>query len=451
MSRAIAPKSTDARLASPATLPLAALRPSPHNARTHSKQQVEQIARSIKRFGFTNPVLIDNHRNIICGHGRVAAAKVLGLREVPTLIISHLSDVEKRAYILADNKLAEKSGWDREILAIELQALIDSNFEIELTGFETSELDLIFDDAAQAHDTAPEDESGPYDSKSTVTKLGDLWLLGKHRLICADSRDKDTYGRLLGNERAEFVFTDPPYNVPIDGHVCGLGRIRHKNFAMGCGELSVEQFTNLLRLVFTHMADHTKPGSIHQICMDWRHMSEMLAAGYAAYDELKNVCVWNKSNAGMGSFYRSKHELVFVWKSGQAGHINNFELGQHGRYRSNVWEYAGVTALTKVGRDELAMHPTVKPTALVADAIKDCSHRNGLVLDAFAGSGTILIAAERTGRRARAIEIDPHYCDVAIRRWQTYSGKAAIRADTKRSFEDTPTPTASQRKGRTGR
>jgi DNA modification methylase len=242
--------------------------------------------------------------------------------------------------------------------------------------------------------------------------------------------------QLLDHAKAEFVFTDPPYNVPIDGHVCGLGRIRHADFAMGCGEMSEAEFKSFLEAVFRQLAANTTDGSIHQICMDWRHMREMLAAGGAVYSELKNLCVWNKNNAGMGTFYRSKHELVFVWKSGRDPHINTFELGQYGRSRSNVWDYAGVNTLKPGRLEELAMHPTVKPVALVADAIKDCSRRNDLVLDPFAGSGTVLMAAERTGRRARALEIDPHYVDVAVRRWEAYTGKAAILAATGSTFEE---------------
>ena len=231
------------------------------------------------------------------------------------------------------------------------------------------------------------------------------------------------------------MFTDPPYNVAIDGHVCGLGRVRHREFAMGCGEMSEAEFTAFLEAVFDLLAENTVDGSIHQICMDWRHMGEMLAAGRTVYSELKNLCVWNKTNAGMGSFYRSKHELVFVWKAGTAAHINNFELGQHGRHRTNVWDYAGVNTMRAGRLEELAMHPTVKPVALVADAIKDCSRRGGLVLDPFGGSGTILIAAERTGRKARALEIDPHYVDVAVRRWQAYAGKSAVLAGSGETFE----------------
>jgi DNA modification methylase len=413
------------------------LRPYQNNARTHSKRQIRQIANSIEKFGFCNPILIDDAKQIIAGHGRVEAAKLLGIDAVPTCRLSHLSDADKRAYILADNRLAEKAGWDKELLAIELQGLIDLNVEVELTGFEMPEIDVILEEAREASGAprGPEDHVPQYRSGPVVTQVGDLWVLGNHCLLCGDARDQVAYDSLLEGAKAEFVFTDPPYNVVIDGNVCGLGRIRHRDFAMGCGEMSEVEFTTFLETVFERLAKNSIDGSIHQICMDWRHMWEMLAAGRKVYNELKNVCIWNKSNAGMGSFYRSKHELVFVWKSGTASHINNFELGQHGRNRTNVWDYAGVNTMRAGRLEELAMHPTVKPVALVADALKDCSRRGRLVLDPFCGSGTILIAAERTGRKARALEIDPTYVDVAVRRWQAYTGRAAVLAASSETFE----------------
>ena len=308
------------------------LKPDPANPRLHSKKQIRQIANSIAKFGFCNPVLIDEDKQIIAGHGRVEAAKLLGIAAVPTCRLSHLSEADKRAYILADNKLAEKAGWDKQLLAIELQCLIDLDVEIELTGFEMPEIDIILEDAREADgaSSGPEDSVPQHSSGPAVTRTGDLWLLGNHRLLCADARDEAAYDRLLEGAKAEFVFTDPPYNVAIDGNVCGLGRIRHREFAMGCGEMSEPEFTTFLQTIFDRLTEHTIDGSIHQICMDWRHMWEMLAAGRQVYSELKNLCIWNKTNAGMGSFYRSKHELVFVWKSGSAGHVNNFELGQHG-------------------------------------------------------------------------------------------------------------------------
>ena len=357
---------------------------------------------------------------------------------VPGLRLSHLSAAEKRAYVIADNRLAEKAGWDRELLAIELQALNDLDFDVELTGFETGEIDIILDDADEAKGEAsgPEDEVPDPLPGPSVSQPGDLWDMGKHRLLCGDARDNATYELLLDGEKADFVITDPPYNVAIDGHVCGKGAIRHREFAMASGEMSPVAFTGFLTTVYQHLAAHSTDGAIHDIFMDWRHVAEMMAAGNEVYTELKNLCVWNKTNAGMGTFYRSQHELVFIWKSGSGPHINNFELGQHGRSRTNIWAYAGVNTMRPGRLEELAMHPTVKPVALVADAIKDCSRRGGLVLDPFCGSGTILIAAERTGRKARALEIDPEYVDVAIKRWQKYSGKAATLGATGQSFEE---------------
>ncbi len=415
------------------------LKPYARNARTHSRRQIKKIAASIERFGFVNPVLIDESHQIIAGHGRVAAAKLLGWPEVPVLRIAHLSDVEKRAYILADNRLAEEAGWDREILAIELQGLIDTDFSIEMTGFDAFEVDFILDEAAaaEAPDQDLDDEVPPLPTlEAAVTRPGDLWGLGRHKLLCGDATDAASYAALLGKAKASIVFTDPPYNLPISGHVSGLGKQQHREFAMASGEMSSDEFRRFLETVFGHMAAASADGSIHFVCMDWRHMAETMAAGDSVYQELKNLCVWVKSNGGMGTFYRSRHELVFAFKKGTAEHINNFELGQHGRYRTNVWEYAGVNSFGRERDDALAMHPTVKPVALVTDALRDCSRRSQIVLDPFAGSGTTVIAAEKTGRRAHVLELDPLYCDTIIRRWQGVTGKRAIHVESGQSFEE---------------
>jgi DNA modification methylase len=269
--------------------------------------------------------------------------------------------------------------------------------------------------------------------------MGDLWVLGRHRLICGDARNAADYAKLMADEVADAMFTDPPYNVPIDGHVCGLGRVRHREFAMGVGEMSADDFTKFLTLTLGSAAKVCRDGSISFVCMDWRHAGELIAAGRSIFTELKNLCVWNKTNGGMGSFYRSKHELVFVFKIGTAAHVNNFGLGETGRYRTNVWDYPGISSIGGDRDDSLAMHPTVKPTALVSDAIKDCSRRGAIVLDPFAGSGTTLIAAEACGRSARVIEFDPLYCDIVIRRFERLTGKAAVLAETGASFETTMT------------
>ncbi len=253
-----------------------------------------------------------------------------------------------------------------------------------------------------------------------------MWILGKHRLIVGDARDPAVFEKLMAGELAQMAISDPPYNVPIEGHVCGLGTVKHAEFAMASGEMSEAEFESFLAVTLGNLARFSGDGSIHYVFMDRRHMSEILAAGRSAYTELKNLVVWNKDNGGMGTFYRSKHELVFVFKNGTGKHVNNFGLGENGRYRTNVWDYAGVSSLGPDRDAQLAMHPTVKPVAMIADAIRDCSKRNGLVLDAFSGSGTVIIAAEETGRRARAIEIDPHYADVSVRRWEAMTGMPAV-------------------------
>jgi DNA modification methylase len=413
---------------------LSDLRPYARNARTHSRRQVAQVAESIRQFGFTNPVLVSGEGEIIAGHGRVEAARLLGLAEVPTLALDHLTPEQRRAYVLADNKLALNAGWDQELLATELQGLIDLGFEVELTGFSTVEIDLVLEQAGEsraalpgAADAAePADDAIPAALPHAVTRPGDLWQLGRHRLLCGEARQAESYARLLGEERVDLVFTDPPYNVRIDGHVSGLGAVKHREFAFASGEMSQEQFTSFLAESLGAMARLCRDGAIAFVCMDWRHMRELLAAGHAVFSELKNLCVWNKTNGGMGAFYRSKHELVFVWKVGTAPHTNTFGLGDTGRYRTNVWDYAGISSMSATRADELEMHPTVKPVALVADAIRDCSRRGEIVLDGFGGSGSTLIAAEKTGRVARLIEIDPGYCDTILRRFQAYTGKQPV-------------------------
>jgi len=424
--------------------PITDLKPYPRNARRHSKKQIQQIAASITRFGFTNPVLIGDDAEIIAGHGRVAAAKLLGMASVPTLRLSHLTEVDRRAYILADNKLALNAGWDHEILAIELQSLIDVDFDLEITGFALAEVDLVLDAAREGdvEGAGPEDQIPPF--ATAVSQMGDIWRLGRHRLACGDARDADVYVRLLEGETVDLVFTDPPYNVPIDGHVCGSGRIRHREFAMGAGEMTSEAFTTFLADTLGEAAKVCRDGAIAFVCMDWRHMGELLSAGAAVFSELKNVCVWNKTNGGMGTFYRSKHEMVFVFKVGQAPHTNTFGLGETGKYRTNVWDYPGINGMGAGGAEALAMHPTVKPTAMVADAIRDCSKRGEIVLDGFGGSGTTLIAAETCGRLARLIEYDPQYCDVIIRRFEKMTGKAAVLISTGEAFEDVAVARAAQ-------
>jgi DNA modification methylase len=418
---------------------VASLREAPRNARTHSEKQIAQLARSISRFKFTNPILIDDANMVVAGHGRLAAAKKLGMATVPCLRLSGMSEQDKRAYMLADNKLALNAGWDRDILAIELRELGDLGFDLTASGFEIGEIEIAIGAGEEADPTSTKDVDDvcPSVDAKPVTRVGDVWQLGRHRVLCGNARNNEDVALLMGGEVADMLFTDPPYNVPIDGHVSGLGRTRHREFAEACGEMSQEEFTSFLRETLRVAAASCRDGAIAYVCMDWRHLQELLAAGHDVFSELKNLCVWNKTNAGMGAFYRSQHELVLVWKNGTAPHLNTFGLGDKGRYRTDVWNYAGVNSFGADRMEELSLHPTVKPVAMVADAIRDVTLRNALVLDTFAGSGTTLIAAERTGRRARLLEIDAAYCDVIVRRWERLTGKTALLASSGATFERT--------------
>ena len=414
----------------------AQLKPRGRNPRTHTDRQIKQIATSIKEFGFISPILIDGADGIIAGHGRAEAAKLIGMNDIPTVCVDHLTPAQIRAYVIADNRLAENAGWDRELLTLELQELsVELNFDVTVTGFETAEIDLLISElnegAPDEADEVPEiDRSVP-----AVSRPGDLWRIGDHCLLCGDSLKKENYSTLLAGKKAQMVFSDPPYNVAIAGHVSGLGKTRHREFAMASGEMSSAEFTKFLKTAFANLAAFSTNGSIHFIFMDWRHLREVLDAATKPYSELKNLCIWAKTNAGMGSLYRSQHELVFVFKNGTAPHINNVELGRFGRNRTNVWNYAGVNTFGNDRDNELSMHPTVKPVALVADAILDCSKRGGIVLDAFAGSGTTLISAEKTGRRGYGIEIDPHYVDTVIRRFKEVYDLQAQHAESNLSFD----------------
>jgi DNA modification methylase len=418
--------------------PVGTLKHNPRNSRTHNKRQIRQIADSIKTFGFTNPVLLDEWNTVIAGHGRLSAAKLLGIAEIPTIRLGNLSPDQLRAYVIADNRLAEKAGWDKSILAIELQHLlnIETDFNITVTGFEIAEIDLLL---APGKDTPDDDDHFEVEgSAESVTQPGDMWSLGKHRILCGNSIEEATYSRLLDSRRASVVFLDPPYNVPIDGNVSGKGASRHREFQMASGEMSEFQFISFLASSLTLLARYSVTGSVHFVCMDWRHVGELLTAGKQVYDSVLNVCVWVKNNGGMGSFYRSQHEFVFVFRNGKGKHQNNIQLGQYGRNRTNVWEYPSINTVSKSGDEGnlLALHPTVKPVALIADALLDCSARGDLVLDAFLGSGSTLIAAERTGRICYGIELDPLYVDTAIRRWQRHTGDHAIHVGSGKRFDE---------------
>lgn len=419
---------------------IAELKPDPKNPRIHTDKQLRQIASSIKTFGFNVPVLLDGQQRVIAGHGRIEAARLLGLEKVPTISLEHLTEPQIRAFMIADNRLTENATWNQSLLAEQFKDLseLELDFSLEVTGFEMGEIDVMIEGLGSSAEEDSAEELPIKAEEPEVCQLGDLWLLGSNRVLCGNSLEAANYHELMQDQRAAMVFTDPPYNVAIDGHVGGKGSIQHREFAMASGEMTEEQFTDFLAQACKLLAANSMDGSLHFVCMDWRHITELMLAGKQAYTELKNLCVWAKDNGGMGSLYRSQHELVFLFKHGKASHCNNVQLGQFGRYRSNVWNYPGVNSFSRSTEEGnlLALHPTVKPVALVADAILDCSRRGDIVLDAFLGSGTTVIAAEKTGRRCFGIELDPRYVDTIIRRWQAFTKLEAKHAQTGKSFAE---------------
>lgn len=396
------------------------LKPNPKNARTHSREQINDLRKIMDKVGFGAPVVTDEKLVLLAGHARVTAAKLRGLKEIPTIVWSGLSEAKKRAVLLADNKLAEKAGWDRKLLAIELPEVLEllsaENLDFDLTGFAVAEMDSILQDFEEsARDPADELDSA-WTEGPPVSRRGDFWLLAEHCLLCGDATSEMDFATLVGRERARMMLTDPPYNVPVRD-VVGRGRRKHREFAMASGEMSDAEFTRFLASVLVLAAEHSHENALHYVFMDWRHLPQLFQAARDVYAEMLNLIVWDKTNAGQGGLYRSQHELIGLYRVGSEPHINNVALGKHGRNRSNVWRYAGQNAFGKARLDELRAHPTVKPVALVADAIKDCTKRGDIVLDPFCGSGTTILAAEKVGRRARCLEIDCGYVDLAVRRW----------------------------------
>lgn len=411
------------------------LKPDPQNARIHKPEQIRLLAKSIQAFGFNVPVLIDGNNQILAGHGRLLACQKLGITEVPTISLAHLSPEQAKAFMIADNRLTEIADWNDQLLGQQLQNLSELNleFDLEATGFTVGEIDLRIEglDTVKTED----DDNISVAEGPAVTTVGDCWQLAKHRVYCGSALDPNHMRSLMQNQTAAMAITDPPFNVKIDGNVCGKGKIKHREFATATGEMSVDEFTQFLQISMKHLAEHSTDGSVHMLFIDWRHLPEMLAAGGAVYSKLLNLCVWVKNQAGMGSFYRSQHELVLIYKNAKAPHQNNIQLGRFGRHRSNVWEYAGIQGMRHGEEgDLLALHPTVKPITMIADAILDCSKRGDIILDAFLGSGTTLLAAERVGRYCYAMELDPLYVDTAIRRWQRLTGLDAIHTATDESF-----------------
>jgi DNA modification methylase len=414
-----------ARNLDPKLVPVSTLKPLGRETHKHPPAQIRKLTGSLDRFGFVLPILVDGENRVVAGWGLVLAARKLGVTEVPAVIVSDLDEADLRLLRLALNRLGEDSSWDVDALKLEFGDVLEisNNIDLSMSGFEMGEIDVVLGGAIDEEDALPlVNEVDP-----PVTKFGDLWRLGEHRLLCADALMAESYERLMGEERAQMIFTDPPWNIAIEDNVSGLGAVKHKDFAMACGEMTPAEFEAFLTAALGHAAARSEDGALHYVCMHWSKMKEMLIAAELVYGGLINLCVWNKTNAGMGSLYRSKHELVFIYRNGKDRHVNNVALGRFGRHRSNVWDYPGQNVFNGTTKSKLKLHPTAKPVALVADALRDASHRSGIILDPFGGAGSTLIAAEKTSRQARLIELEPRYVDATVKRWEALTGRRAER------------------------
>ena len=421
-------------------LPVASLRLDPKNARLHSDGQIRQIARSIEVFGFNVPILVDADFRVVAGHGRVLASKLLGIADVPVIRLEHLSETQRLAFAIADNRLTENSEWDKRLLAEQLMSLSEAEleFSVEVTGFEVGEIDVMVENlepTGRCNDD-PADAIPDRGTRPQVSRVGDLWTLDRHRIYCGDARSENSYSALMKDCRAQMVFTDPVYNDPTNGYVTAPRKINQPESIPASGEMSPSEFTTFLMTIFAQMARNSLDGTLHFICMDWRRSEELISAARSAYSEFKDVCVWVKNGAGQGSLYRSQHEFIFVFKSGKKSHRNNIQVGKHRRCRTNVWRYPRVNSLSRTSNEASwsIVRSTIKPVKLVVDAILDCTARGSVVLDPFLGSGTTLIAAQRSGRCCYAMELEPAYVDKAVRRWQRYTGLTAIYEATGESF-----------------
>ncbi|WP_369768781.1 site-specific DNA-methyltransferase [Falsihalocynthiibacter sp. BN13B15] len=417
---------------------VANLKPSQHQVRKPTKKQISKVKRSIEVFGFVAPILINGENDIVDGHSRVEAARALGLKSIPCLQVGHLSEPEVRALRIALNRTQETGAWDEDVLKLEFEYLLDFRADLEITGFEPPEIDMILEvggPTGDEVDSVDDISDLPNTKTAAVTQTGDLWILGDHRILCGNARSLVDIDRLVQASPVAMVFTDPPFNVPINGHV-RVSAGKFEEFSEASGEMTPDAFIAFLAETLGNAMSTLKLGGLLYAFMDWRHMSEMQAALDQIGLKLINLCVWAKVNGGMGSFYRSRHELVFVAKLPGAPHRNNIELGKHGRYRTNVWEYAGATGGARSQEDDFTLHPTVKPVKLVMDAILDATAIDEVILDPFLGSGSTLLAAERARRRCFGVEISPAYVDVAIRRWQAMTGLDAVHMETGERFND---------------
>ena len=401
--------------------PIEALIPYARNSRTHSDAQVAQIAASIREFGWTNPVLVDGSNGIIAGHGRVLAARKLGFDQVPVIELAHLTESQKRAYVLADNKLAENAGWDDELLRIELEALQAAGFDLSLTGFADDELAALMAELA-GNEGLTDDDAVPEITDDLVSQPGDVWLLGEHRLLCGDATDPVALETLMGSDLADMAFTDPPYNVNYANTAKDKQRGTHRpilNDNLG------EGFAGFLSAACANLLAYSK-GAVY-IAMSSSELDTLQLAFRGAGGKWSTFIIWAKNTFTLGraDYQRQYEPILYGWRDG----VDHFWCGD--RDQGDVW------FINKPVKNDL--HPTMKPVELVERAIRNSSKTRDIVLDLFGGSGTTLIAAEKTQRRARLVELDPKYVDVIVKRWQDYTGKAATMAATGKTFAECAT------------
>jgi DNA modification methylase len=416
--------------------PINSVKPYDRQLRRHDRRKINKLKKLIGHFGQVAPIIIDTNQVIIDGTAVWLAMRELGSGDIATITVAGRSDSEIKALRLALNRLSIEAAWDNQHLRIEFEELLNLSFDLELTAFDTAEIDHIFDvDLPQAN-LVEDGVQIPTVQAQAVSKLGDIWVCDDHRLGCGNAHDGDFVARVRDAVPVDVCFVDPPYNVPIAGFVSGKGRNQHREFVQGTGEMSPDEFTGFLAAALAVLQASSSPRALIYACMDWRHVHELLSAGRQRALELYNICVWAKTNAGMGSLYRNQHELICVFEAGTETPANNVELGRHGRNRSNLWTYRGFNAFGDQRDELLAAHPTVKPVTMVADALRDVTKRGGTVLDTFMGWGSTLIAAEETERRCFGTELDPLYVDVVIRRWQIHTCRDAVHAATGELFCD---------------
>jgi DNA modification methylase len=414
-------------------IPINSVKPYARHARIHNKRTIDKIKKIIAYYGQLVPIIVDTNNVIIDGHAFWQSMTELGSGDIAVIVVAGRSDPEIKALRLALNRIPSDAAWDNERVRQEIQELVNLSFDLELTGFDAPEIDHILDVDLQKLNVV--DADIPAVEKIAVSAAGDVRVCGHHRVGCGDARDQAFVDRVRDGKMSDICFVDPPYNVPIGGFVSGKGRARHREFAHATGEMSRVEFTAFLGESLKVLRAASTRSALIFACMHWRYVFELIGAGRQCGLHLFDMCVWTKTTAGMGSLYRSQHELICIFKAGAEAHANNVELGRHGRNRSNLWTYRGFNAFGSDRDELLASHPTVKPVLMIADALRDVTKRGGIVLDTFLGSGSTLMAAEETGRHCFGIELDPLYVDLAIRRWQTKTARDAVHAETGELFE----------------